>query len=162
MKCKDRLETYLRDNLVPYEVQHHPSAFTAQDVAASEHLPGRLVAKVVMLVANGKMVMLVLPAPGRVHLPEIGRILSSRDIRLAEEVEFAALFPDCEVGAMPPFGNIYNVPVYVDKDLARQKTIYFQVGTHTDTMSVRFADYEWLVKPIVATFSMEEALHFAG
>jgi Ala-tRNA(Pro) deacylase len=162
MNCRERIEMYLREMAVPYEAQHHPRAFTAQDVAASEHLPGRLVAKVVMLVADGRMVMLVLPAPARVHLPETGRILGARDVRLAEEGEFASIFRDCEVGAMPPFGNLYNVPVYVDRALASEETIYFQAGTHTDTMSMRFADFERLVNPVVAAFSLEEAGQLIG
>lgn len=154
MNCKDTLETYLRDNKVPYRVQHHPVAYTAQDVAASEHIPGKMLAKVVMVIADGRMVMLVLPASKRVDLAKVGAALSAQDVRLAGEEEFGVLFPGCEVGAMPPFGNIYALPVYVDQALAEDEVIVFQAGTHTDTMSLKYADFERLVKPTVADLGL--------
>lgn len=150
MSCKEKLETYLRDNKVPYQVQHHALAYTAQEVAASEHVPGKMLAKVVMVKADGKMVMLVLPAPERVNLAQVSAVLGAKDVSLATEAEFAGLFPDCEVGAMPPFGNLYGVPVYVDKELAEDDVIVCQDGTHTDTLSLKYADFERLVKPKVA------------
>lgn len=153
MSCKDRLEGYLRENKVPFQVVHHPLAYTAQEVAAAEHVPGKLVAKVVMAYAGDKIVMLALPAPFRVDLGKATAALGAEDVRLAQEEEFAPLFPDCEVGAMPPFGNLYDVPVYVDKALAEDETIVFQAGTHTDTVSMKYADYQRLVKPRVAEFA---------
>jgi Ala-tRNA(Pro) deacylase len=150
MQCKDRLEAYLRENQVPFQMQHHARVFTAQEVAASEHIPGKMLAKVVMALADGRLTMVVLPAPDRVDLAKLGMLLNTRDVRLAQESEFAAAFPDCEVGAMPPFGNLYNLPVYVDTTLAEDETIVFQAGTHTDTMSMRYADFERLVRPTVA------------
>ena len=150
MQCKDRLEAYLRENQVPFQMQHHARVFTAQEVAASEHIPGKMLAKVVMALADGRLLMVVLPAPDRVDLAKLGMLLNTRDVRLAQESEFAAAFPDCEVGAMPPFGNLYNLPVYVDTTLAEDETIVFQAGTHTDTMSMRYADFERLVQPTVA------------
>ena len=150
MQCKDRLEAYLRENQVPFQMQHHARVFTAQEVAASEHIPGKMLAKVVMALADGRLLMVVLPAPDRVDLAKLGMLLNTRDVRLAQESEFAAAFPDCEVGAMPPFGNLYNLPVYVDTTLAEDETIVFQAGTHTDTMSMRYADFERLVRPTVA------------
>jgi len=154
MNSKDKLETYLRDNKIPYQVQHHPLAYTAQDVAASEHIPGKMLAKVVMVVADGKMVMLALPAPKRVDLAKVGATLGAKDVRLAGEEEFGVLFPDCEVGAMPPFGNLYGLPVCVDQALAEDEVIVFRAGTHTDTMSVKYADFERLVKPTVADLGL--------
>ena len=154
MNSKDKLETYLRDNKIPYQVQHHPLAYTAQDVAASEHIPGKMLAKVVMVVADGKMVMLALPAPKRVDLAKVGATLGAQDVRLAGEEEFGVLFPDCEVGAMPPFGNLYGLPVCVDQALAEDEVIVFRAGTHTDTMSVKYADFERLVKPTVADLGL--------
>ncbi|MCM8749247.1 YbaK/EbsC family protein [Thermomicrobiaceae bacterium CFH 74404] len=153
MRCKDRLEAYLREQGVPFQTQHHPIAFTAQEVAASEHVPGRLVVKVVMVVADGKPVMLALRATDRVDLRKLAAVLGVTEVRLAEEREFGALFPDCELGAMPPFGNLYGVPVYVDTALAEDETIFFQAGTHTDTMSLKYADFNWLVRPAVADFA---------
>src|SRR5690242_15747349 len=118
MKCKDKLETYLREKGVAYELQHHPKVFTAQDVAASEHIPGRLLAKVVMVIADGRNIMLVLPAPEHAYIPEAAGVIGAKEIHLAEEKDLRAIFPDCELGAMPPFGNLYNLPVYVDSALA--------------------------------------------
>jgi Ala-tRNA(Pro) deacylase len=153
MTCKDRLETYLRDNRVAFETQHHPTTFTAQEVAQSEHIPGRFLAKVVMVVADGELVMLVLPATNRVDVAHVAVLLDVQSVRVANETEFAATFSDCEVGAMPPFGNLYGVPVYVDKALAEDETIFFQAGTHTDTISMQYADFARLVKPTVADFA---------
>ena len=152
MDCKDRLEAYLREKQVPFEVRHHPRAITAQEVAASEHVPGKMLAKTVMVLADGKMVMLALPAPYQVDVDKAGKVLGV-EVRLAHEEEFEDTFPDCEVGAMPPFGNLYEVPVYVEAALAEDETIVFRAGTHTDTMSVSYADFERLVEPTMAEFA---------
>jgi len=153
LNCKDRLEEYLRENAVAFQVQHHPRAVTAQEVAAAEHVPGEMLAKTVMVLADGEMVMLVLPAPYQVDLEKAGEVLGAKEVRLAEEEEFENAFPDCEVGAMPLFGNLYDLPVYVEEALAEDETIFFRAGTHTDTMSVRYTDFEWLVEPTVAHFA---------
>jgi Ala-tRNA(Pro) deacylase len=152
LNCKNRLEEYLRENTVAFQVQHHPRAVTAQEVAAAEHVPGEMLAKTVMVLADGEMVMLALPAPYQVDLEKAGEVLGAEEVRLAEEEEFENAFPDCEVGAMPLFGNLYDLPVYVEEALAEDETIFFRAGTHTDTMSVRYADFEWLVEPTVAHF----------
>lgn len=152
MDCKDRLEAYLREKQVPFEVRHHPRAITAQEVAASEHVPGKMLAKTVMVLADGKMVMLALPAPYQVDMDKAGKVLGV-EVRLAHEEEFENTFPDCEVGAMPPFGNLYEVPVYVEAALAEDETIVFRAGTHTDTMSVSYADFERLVEPTISEFA---------
>ena len=153
MECRDKLEEYLRENRVPFEAQHHPRAVTAQEVAASEHVPGKMLAKTVMVLADGEMVMLALPAPYQVDLEKAAAMLGVEEARLAEEEEFEDTFPDCEVGAMPPFGNLYDVPVYVEQSLAEDESIVFRSGTHTDTMSVRYSDFERLVEPTVAEFA---------
>jgi len=154
--CKDRLEAYLREKQVPFEVRHHPVAYTAQEVAASEHVPGKMLAKTVMVLADGEMVMLALPAPYQVDMEKAGTALRAGEVRLAREEEFEGAFPDCEVGAMPPFGNLYDLPVYVEETLAEDETIVFRAGTHTDTMSVKYADFERLVEPSVAEFARRE------
>jgi Ala-tRNA(Pro) deacylase len=123
-------------------------------VAASEHVPGRMLAKTVMVLADGEMVMLALPAPYQVDLEMAAAALGVDETRLAEEEEFEDSFPDCEVGAMPPFGNLYGVPVYVERTLAEDETIVFRSGTHTETMSVSYADFERLVEPTVAQFAL--------
>ena len=154
MDCKDRLEAYLREKQVPFDVRHHPRAITAQEVAASEHVPGKMLAKTVMVLADDKMVMLALPAPYQVDMDKAGKVLGV-EVRLAHEEEFESTFPDCEVGAMPPFGNLYEVPVYVEAALAEDETIVFRAGTHTDTMSVIYADFERLVEPTIAEFAAQ-------
>jgi Ala-tRNA(Pro) deacylase len=153
VECRDRLENYLRENKIPFEEQHHPRAVSAQEVAASEHVPGRMLAKTVMVLADREMVMLALPAPYQVDLEKAAAALGVDEARLAEEEEFSNSFLDCEVGAMPPFGNLYGVPVYVEKTLAEDETIVFRSGTHTETMSVSYSDFERLVEPTVAQFA---------
>jgi len=132
MQGKERLETYLRESKVPFQTQHHPQAFTAQEIAASEHVPGKLLAKVVMVMSDGRLVMLALPAPDHVDLAKANATLGAKETRLAEEGEFANAFPDCEVGAMPPFGNLYDLPIYVDKSLAEDEYL----GKVDDMVSV--------------------------
>lgn len=150
MTCKERLQAFLDGEHVPYELQQHSIAYTAQQVAASEHISGRLVAKVVIVLANGGPVLLALPASSRVDFERVKQVLHARDVRLADETEVAPLFPDCEVGAMPPFGSLYELPVVVDQHLADDERIVFPVGTHTETMRLRYDDFARLVKPVVA------------
>jgi Ala-tRNA(Pro) deacylase len=150
------LESYLRENQVSYETQSHARAFTAQEIAAAERIPGRMLAKVVMVMADERLAMLVLPAPYQVDLDKARALLAAKEVRLAEEREFGAAFPDCEVGAMPPFGNLYKVPAYVDRTLADDETIVFNAGTHTETMSLKYADFERLAQPTIGDFSRRE------
>jgi Ala-tRNA(Pro) deacylase len=154
VECRDRLENYLRENQVPFEEQHHPRAVSAQEVAASEHVPGRMLAKTVMVLGDGEIAMLALPAPYQVDLEKAAAVLGVDEARLAQEEEFKDTFSDCEIGAMPPFGNLYGVPVYVEKTLAEDETIVFRSGTHTETMSVSYSDFERLVEPTVAQFAL--------
>jgi Ala-tRNA(Pro) deacylase len=147
--CKDRLEQYLREHSVAYEVQHHPLAYTAQEVAASEHLPGKELAKTVIVITDDRSVMVVLPATRNVQVSKLGTALGASQARLAEEREFQSTFADCEVGAMPPFGNLYGMDVYVDRTLSEDERIVFRAGTHTDTMRIKYADFARLVKPVV-------------
>jgi Ala-tRNA(Pro) deacylase len=153
MMCQERLEAYLREQQVSFTVQHHRPAYTAQDVAVSEYIPAKLVAKVVVVFADDALVMLILPASHRVDLTRVGAAIGARSIYVAGEGELAAIFPDCAVGAMPPFGNLYRLPVYVDRMLAEDATIVFQAGTHTDTISMAYADFARLVKPTVVEFA---------
>ena len=153
MQCKERLEAYLRGNAIAFQVQFHPVAYTAQHVADAEHISGKLLAKVVMVLADGKLAMLVLPARYRVDLAKASSVLGAKEVRLAHEPDFAGAFPDCEIGAMPPFGNLYGLPVYVDTALAEDETIVVQAGTHTDTLSLTYADYARLVQPTVAALA---------
>lgn len=150
-----RIEEYLKENNVPYQLRHHDSpAYTAQELAHAEHVPGRMVAKVVIAYAEDRMVMLALPAPERVNLLKLAELLGTDNVRLATEEEFAGVFEDCEVGAMPPFGNLYGMPVLVDRALAQDERIVFPAGTHTDTIEMAYADFARLVHPKVADFGM--------
>ena len=153
MEGRDRLENYLRENGVVFGVQEHPTAYTAQMIAASEHVPGRMFAKVVMAITEGDLIMLVLAASSVVDIAKVSEVLG-KQARLVSEGEFASAFPDCEAGAMPPFGNLYDVPVYVDRALGRNERIVFQAGTHNVTMSVAYADFERLARPTVADIAM--------
>jgi Ala-tRNA(Pro) deacylase len=154
MDCRARLESLFRERGVSFEVQEHPTAFTAQTVAASEHVPGRMFAKVVMVLADGELVMLVLPAPSMVDVSKLGAVFGGRQIRLASEEDFAAAFPDCEPGAMPPFGNEYGVPVYADRTLGNTERVVFQAGSHNLSMSVAYADFERVAEPTVADIAV--------
>ena len=154
MDCRERLEQYFREHGVSFDVQEHRAAFTAQTVAASEHVPGRMFAKVVMAQANGDLVMLVVPATSAVDVEKSSVAVGGRAVRMAQEREFAPRFPDCEAGAMPPFGNLYDVPVYVDGALGRNERIVFQAGTHTVTMTVPYADFERLAHATVADLAV--------
>ena len=154
MDARPRLESYLREHGVPFEVKEHPTAFTAQRIAASEHVPGRTFAKVVIARVDGKLVMLVLPAPSMVDVNKVADAVEGEDVRLATEGEFAPSFPDCDPGAMPPFGNLYEVPVVVDRSMGESDRIVFQAGTHDVTMSVAYADFERLVRPTRADIAV--------
>ncbi len=153
MDCKAKLEKYFRDNGVEFKAMTHPTAYTAQDVAAAQKVKGKQVAKVVMALADGKAVMLVMPASYRTDFSKLKGVLKAKEGRLAKEEEFSGLFPDCDTGAMPPFGNMYNVPVYVDRSLTEDPEIVFQAGSHRDTMKITYQDYARLAQPIVADFA---------
>jgi Ala-tRNA(Pro) deacylase len=153
-----KLRGFLDRERVPYTVSSHPPAFTAQEVAAAEHVPGQDLAKVVMVRAGGRFMMVVLPAPRKVDLLRLSRFLGTPEPpRLASEEEFAGLFPGCEPGAMPPFGNLFDLPVYVDRTLDRDEEIVFQAGSHTETMRMKREDFERLVQPVRGDFAAPTA-----
>ncbi len=154
MAARQRLETYLREEGVSFETMIHSVAYTAQEVAAAQHTPGRQLAKVVLADADGKMVMLVLPASYRIDFPKLKAALKADKVRLAREEEFAGTFTDCEVGAMPPFGSLYDLPVYVDGSLCDAREIVFKVGGHTTSMRMKYSDYERLVRPKIVDFAI--------
>lgn len=155
MPIVEKLQRYLDDNHVRYEVLSHPAAYTAQEAAAAQHVKGRDFAKVVMAETAAGAVMVVLPATRRLDLLKLRGVLGAKEPpRLAHENQFAHLFHPCEPGAMPPFGNLFGVPVYVDRSLAAEDTIVFQAGTHTDTVRLRYADFANLVRPVVDNFTL--------
>ncbi len=150
---KDAAEAFLRQEGVPYKLQHHPQVFTAQEVAEAEHVSGDRVAKVVMVQADGFPVMLLLPASQRVDFHALPDLLGARSVRLAKEEEFADLFPGSEIGAEAPFGHRSAVAVYVEHSLAEQPDIICPAGTHTDTVTLAYADFARLVGPTLAAFA---------
>jgi len=154
MECKSRLEQYFRQNGVPFQSMTHPPAYTAPEVAAAQHVPGKQLAKVVMAKAGQSLLMLVLPANKHVDFRKVAELAHVPEVRLAREEEFSSIFPDCMIGAMPPFGNLYGIPVYVDTSLTDDPEIVFQAGTHTDTIKIRYADYARLVKPQVGQIAL--------
>jgi Ala-tRNA(Pro) deacylase len=144
-----KLETYLQENRVAFKTHDHPPAYTAQEVAAEEHVSGKMMAKVVVVWADGKYAMCVVPANLKVDVQKIGKALKAKKVRLADENEMAKLFPDVEVGAEPPFGNLYALPTLVDEHLAADEEIVFQAGSHRQSVRMKYADYASLVKPSV-------------
>lgn len=155
MSMTKRLKQYLDKNGVEYELSAHKEAFTAQEIAACMHVPGKVLTKVVMIKAGEKDIMTVLPACRKVDIGRLKNIFKNEKIRLATEEEFKDLFPECDVGSMPPFGNLYGVDVYVDKALADDEYIIVQAGTHTETVRLKYEDFFRLVKPQVCDFSIQ-------
>lgn len=153
MPLLKRLQSYLDANRVPYELVSHPKVYTAHDVAQSLDVPGKLVAKVVVVKADGYFVMTVLPSTWRVDLKRLRDVLEAREVRLATEPEIANLFPDCQVGAMPPFGNLYGMDVYVAEGLTQNDEIAFNAGSHTEVIRMAYKDFERLVQPKVMSFT---------
>lgn len=153
MSIAGRVKEHLEEHGVAYEHSEHEPAYTAQEVAEAEHVPGRQVAKSVILTDGDACVMAVLPATRKVRLEAIRKATGNERLRLATEEEFEGLFPGCEVGAMAPFGNLYDVPVFVDQSLREDETITFNAGTHSDALTMAYADFEALVEPVVADFS---------
>ena len=153
MPILTKLREFLDQKKVAYEIVSHRQAFTAQEIAAVEHVPGKQLAKVVMLRSGKDFLMAVLPAPHRVDLDSAKAVMGKADLALATEQEFKGLFPQCEPGAMPPFGNLYGLPVYVDRALTEDEEIVFNAGTHTQTVKMKYADFARLVQPKVAAFA---------
>jgi len=144
----------LNENKVAYEILHHSEAVTAQRIAQAEHVKGRRHAKVVMLKSGGQHLMTVLPADHQIDLGKVGKAIG-KPASLDTEQEFKSLFPDCAVGAMPPFGNLYGVPTYVDRSLSQEEYIVFEAGTHTDAIKLNYRDYEKMVKPRVEDLAIK-------
>jgi len=151
--CKERLTTHFREKGVAFEEFSFPEVYTAQEVAAKLHVSGWQLAKVVMAKVDGELVMLVLPAPARVDFSRLKEALGAREVELASEREFANRFPDCEVGAMPPFGGLYKMPTYVDESLTEAGEIVFLAGRHNEALKLSYADYEQLAQPRVLNFA---------
>jgi len=148
-----KLKEFLDKNNLKYVAITHSKAFTAQEVAASAHVPGKALAKTVVVWVDNDMAMCVLPASYRVDTEQLKTVTGASRVRLADEREFRDRFPDCEIGAMSPFGNLYGFDVYVAESLAEDETIAFNAGTHTELIQLAYKDFERLVRPNVIRFS---------
>ena len=148
-----KLKEFLDQNRVKYMSIKHSPAYTAQEVAASAHISGRAMAKVVMVELDGSLAMAVLPANQRVLLQDLREVTGTDDVEFASEAMFKDRFPDCELGAMPPFGNLYGMDVFVALALVGNPEIAFNAGSHEEIIKMAYADFEQLVKPYVMSFT---------
>ncbi|MGD2252425.1 MAG: YbaK/EbsC family protein [Anaerolineales bacterium] len=150
-----KVKEYLESQGVEYKTIQHEEVYTAQEVAASAHIPGKQLAKTVMVKLDKGMAMAVLPASHRIDFKGLKKATGAKKVKLATEAEFKDLFPDCDVGAMPPFGNLYDMPVYVAESLAEEIVIAFCAGSHTELIQLSYSDFANLAKPKVAKFSLK-------
>jgi Ala-tRNA(Pro) deacylase len=151
-----KLKEFLDSHRVKYVSIGHSAAYTAQEIAASAHVSGRELAKTVIVKADGKLAMAVVPASHKVSLEHLRDLTGAGRVELAGEQDFKGAFPGCDIGAMPPFGNLYGMPVYVSETLAEDAEIAFNAGSHTELIRLPFADFQRLVEPRVAKVSMKE------
>ena len=158
MPMLDKLLAFLDENQVGYTRHSHPTAYTAREVASVEHVPAHKIAKTIVFSSENGFGMAVVPGDSMLDLPALGGLLGVSRLRLATESELGELFPDCELGAMGPFGNLCGLPVYADAGLAGEETIAFNAGTHRDVIHMRFDDYRKLVKPRMLALSRHAAV----
>jgi Ala-tRNA(Pro) deacylase len=157
MPILKKLKELFDEGKISYEVYNHPLAYTAQEIAERQHFSGKEMAKVVILKVDGGLIMAVVTASQKVHLNTVKANLAAHEVRLATEDEFISKFPDCEIGSMPPFGNLFGLPVCVDPAVEKDESIYFNAGNHVQTVKLRYKDFEKLVKPRVV--HLTEAKH---
>ena len=149
----EKLKQFLNAQHIKYVSVRHSKAYTAQEVAASAHIPGRAMAKVVIVELDGMMAMAVLPANRKVVLQDLRDVTGSEQVRFVAEDKFKSHFPDCEIGAMPPFGNLYGMEVFAADSLAQNTEIAFNAGSHEEIIKLAYADFERLVSPSVMSFT---------
>lgn len=155
MPIPHTLKTHLDHEHVHYDVLPHPLTFRARAVAHTLHLPEQQIAKVVIVKVKEQFVTTVLPATETVDVQRLRKLFGTHRVRLATEDEMARLFPDCEVGAMPPLGTLYGLPVYVERSLTEDEDIVFEGGSHSEAIRMRYWDFAALVFPVVAEFHRE-------
>lgn len=153
MAISSRLKALLEAQHVKYTAQSHPTVYTAQEIAAAQHVPGRQLAKCVLVKTEKGVTLAVLPAIYRVDLKKVKALVKAKTLRLANEAEITQAFPDVEVGAMSPFGNLYNIPVVADKSLAEAEEIVCNAGSHTETITLRYREFERLAHPRLGMFA---------
>jgi Ala-tRNA(Pro) deacylase len=154
MPISTRIKIHLEENHVPYWPLTHPSSFTASGAAAVMHVSGREVAKTVIVQAGKEYYLIVLPSSYHLKPEKLAQVIG-HPVRLATEAEFASLFSDCELGAMPPLGELYGLPVYVDESLSVDKEIIFSGGTHRDAIRMNYDDFVKLARPTVCSFAVK-------
>jgi Ala-tRNA(Pro) deacylase len=147
------LMNYLDDNEIRYIILYHSPAYTAQGIAGLAHIPGQELAKTVIVLLDGKLVMAVLPAKYHVDLMLLRKRAKAKTVELATEEDFQDRFAGCETGAMPPFGNLFGVPVYADQWLEQDREIAFNAGTHRELIRMLWQDYKRLVQPTMMSFA---------
>lgn len=147
-----KLKSFLDGQHIKYVTIRHSPAYTSQEIAATAHVPGQHLAKTVMVKIDGEMAMAVLPATKHVHFTPLKKAIGAARVELASEYEFKELFPECEVGAMPPFGNLYGMQVYVEESLTRDDEIAFNAGSHTELVKLAYGDFAAAVHPTVIKF----------
>ena len=152
-----KVQRFLDEHNILYTRISHSLAYTSQGIAALAHIPGMELAKTVVVKIDGKMAMAVLPASAHIDLIRMRAAVRANAVELATEAEFKDRFPDCETGAMPPFGNLYELPVFVDDSLTRDKEIVFNACSHRELIRMAYADFETLVKPKVLSFVRAKA-----
>ena len=148
-----KLKTFLDDNKIKYVSIIHSQAFTAQETAESAHIPGNEMAKTVIVKVDDNLTMIVLPASEKIDLELVKSAINAGKVELATEKEFEDMFPSCEIGAMPPFGNLYGMPVYVEESLANNENIAFNAGSHIELIKLTYKDYARLVQPEIVRVS---------
>ncbi len=153
-----KLKEFLDTNRIKYVSISHSSAYTAMEIAALAHVPGKDLAKTVMIKINGHMAMVVLPATHMIKMELLKKVVGNENLRLATEQEFKDRFPDCEVGAMPPFGNLYSMEAYASNALKDDEEIVFNAGSHTELIKLSYKDFERLANPKVAEISYKTKL----
>jgi len=150
-----KLKQFLDDQQIKYLSIYHSKAYTTQEIAASAHIPGKEVAKTVVIKIDGRTAIAVLPASYKIDFDLLKELTGATKIELASEQEFKDMFPGCEVGAMPPFGNLFGLEVFVAESLAEDKEIAFNAGSHAELIRVAYRDFERSVKPTVGRFSIK-------
>jgi len=149
-----KVKEFLDKNKIKYVSIRHSTAYTAQEIAASAHVKGKNMAKTVIVKIDGKIAMAVLPAKYQIDLDSLKKSCKATSVELAREEEFSHLFSGCETGAMPPFGNIYGIPMYADETLKKDDEIAFNACSHTELIQIRYKDFEKLAKPKFCKFSV--------
>jgi Ala-tRNA(Pro) deacylase len=147
------LQSFLDAKNARYRLLHHQPAYTAQDLAAMEHIPGRQVVKPVVVRADGRFVLCALPASYRVDLNELRRQLDAMEVHLADETSLRTLFPDCELGAEPPIGRMFGMATLMDESLVADDCVTFQAGNHSDAVTMTLAEYRRVTQPEMAHFA---------